>query len=151
MKLAALVCLLALAGCGDSYVYTNGDWSDPTPEMQKTLDRLERGAASGDDGDAWLLVYLRDWNGGDRPLALENFRALAEDGNASAAHFMASYHSGDELGGEKNLAEAARWLRIAAENGSEEAAAQLAHYDAFLASDGSPEADSLRATSPASR
>lgn len=141
MRLLLLLALLLTSGCTRSVEGpVLGDWSDPTPEMQRVLDRLERGAARGDDGDAWSLVFLRDWHGGDRPLALKNFRALAENGNVGAAHFMASYHSGDRLGGETNLAEAARWLRIAADNGSEEAAADLARYDAWLASGGAPEA-----------
>lgn len=131
MRALLTLLLLPLAGCT----------SDPSTSREQALQVTEAQAALGSDRAAFELVFHRDYLGGDRAAAVAQFREMAESGNVHAASLLGQVvYQMDDRGAERDLPEAALWLRIAANLGDDRAAEALAHYDDWRASGASPEA-----------
>ena len=115
---------LAIAGC-----------SPATPEesRERAYRVMEWRAKMGNDEMASDLVFFRKWLAGDKPGAVRDFRRLAEDGNVHAAAFLGAIYQSNHEGVGRDFEEAARWLGVAAEGGIEDAARDLAAFEAWKA------------------
>ncbi|OZC01643.1 sel1 repeat family protein [Rubricoccus marinus] len=139
MRIAALlVLLLAVSGCGPS------PYDDPEASREQAYRVMEWRAKLGDEKQAFKLVFHRQWFEGDKAGAVRELRRMGREGNVYASEALGWIYQSEDAGAEQDFKEAARWLRLAVEQGSEGAGADLAHYEAWLASGGAAEADSGR-------
>ena len=128
MRLTLLALLLCLSACTDrEEVIIIGEGSEAEREAMALL--RER-AEGGDVDAATQLVFFTHWRTKDYDAALPELEDLAERGGVGAARFLViAYQHG--RGVEPDYEEAARWLARAAELGDEQAARDLAAYEAF--------------------
>lgn len=119
--------VVGTAACTPSDVPDNAQPS--AAEALNARNGATRADAAAGDLNARYVVVLGDyWEAGRYTEAIPHLEALALEGSTGAAHQLADAYARG-IGVEADLTQAARWLGVAAEHGSEAAAQQLATYE----------------------